>query len=174
MNTDDYTRVTTILYPFSGLDRIDEEIVRSAGIRGTKVHKICELIIQGFGEIDVDEETFGYIESFKKWWSLGHEIESVEQRFWDDELQITGQLDLIIKTSCGLSVVDFKTSYKHSKTWEIQGCAYAYLAKKCGYDIQNIQFIHLNKTGKQPKIFQYTVNDNLFFSVYTTWKHFYK
>ena len=64
MNRDEYTRVTTVLYPFSGLDRLDEEIVRAAGIRGTKVHKICESIIQGFGEIDVDEETFGYIESF--------------------------------------------------------------------------------------------------------------
>jgi len=64
-----YSRVTNILYPFSGLEKIDSEIVAHAAARGTKVHKICEGIIEGIGEIDVDDETRGYVESFKKWWS---------------------------------------------------------------------------------------------------------
>ena len=65
---ENYIRVTNVLYPFSGLDKIDSEIVAHAAQRGTKVHKICEGIIQGLGELGVEEETKGYVESFKKWW----------------------------------------------------------------------------------------------------------
>ena len=112
---ENYNRVTSVLYPFSGLDKIDPNIVAYAGQRGTKVHKICEAIIQDLGEIDVDEETWGYVESFKKWWSLGHDLVLMEHRFFDDDLEITGQMDLIINTPEGLAIVDLKTSYQKSK-----------------------------------------------------------
>lgn len=171
---ENYKRVTNVLYPFSGLERLNAEVVAHAAERGTKVHKICEGIIQGFGEIDVDEETKGYVESFKKWWELGHEVIMMEQRFWDDDLQITGQVDLIIKTPEGLAVVDLKTSSKPSPTWEAQGSAYAYLAKKAGHDIQKIFFIHLNKTGKEAKIYEYPVDDSFFLAIYRVWVHFFQ
>lgn len=170
---ENYTRVTTVLYPFSGLDKIDAGVVAKAANRGTKVHKICESIIQGLGEFGVEEETSGYVESFKKWWSSGHEVIEVEKRFWDDEFCITGQVDLILQTSRGIAIADLKTSSKHSKTWKAQGCAYAYLAKKAGYDIKRILFIHLNKTGKEPKIYEYPVDDEFFFTIFKTWKYFY-
>ncbi len=163
-----------MLYPFSGLERLNAEVVAHAAERGTKVHKICEGIIQGLGEIDVDEETKGYVESFKKWWELGHEVIMMEQRFWDDDLQITGQVDLIIKIPEGLAIVDLKTSSKPSPTWEAQGSAYAYLARKAGHDIQKIFFIHLNKTGKEAKIYEYPVDDSFFLAIYRVWAHFFQ
>jgi hypothetical protein len=169
-----YTRVTSILYPFSGLEKIDAEIVARAADRGTKVHKICEGIIQGFGELDVDDETRPYVESFKQWWEKGQEVIAIEERFWDDELHITGQLDLIIKTSEGLAIVDLKTSSKPSPTWEAQGSAYAYLAKKAGYDIQKIYFLHLLRTGKEARIYEYPIDDSFFFAIYRVWKHFFQ
>lgn len=172
---ENYTRVTSMLYPFSGLEKIDPSIVMRAAERGTKVHKICEGIAQGLGEIGVDEETFGYVESFKKWWSQGVNPVMIEERFWCDELQITGQVDFIVKNEEGsLSIVDLKTSSRPSKTWQIQGCAYAYLAKKAKHDIQKIQFIHLNKHGKEPKIYEYPVDDSFFFALYRIFQHFYK
>ncbi len=171
---DNYTRVTHILYPFSGLDKLDADVVAYAAERGTKVHKICEAIISGLGEIGVDDETWGYVESFKKWWSLGHEVVMMEQRFWDDELAITGQVDLIIKTPDGLAIVDLKTSSRPSKTWQAQGSAYAFLAKKAKHDIKKIYFLHLNKHGKEPKIYEYEVNDSFFLSILIVWKHFYQ
>jgi len=169
-----YSRVTNILYPFSGLEKIDSEIVAHAAARGTKVHKICEGIIEGIGEIDVDDETRGYVESFKKWWSIGHDVVMMEQRFWDDELKITGQVDLILRTPDGLAVMDLKTSYRPSKTWEAQGCAYAYLARKAGHDIKKIYFLHLNKHGKQAKIYEYPIDDGFFLSIYRVWVHFFQ
>lgn len=177
MDRDSYFRVTNILYPFSGLDKIDPSIVAHAAERGTKVHKICEGIIQGLGEFGIDEETEQYVESFKKWWEKGHEVIVMEKRFWCDELRITGQVDLILKTPGideGLAIVDLKTSSKPSPTWQAQGSAYAYLAKKAGYDIRKIYFIHLLKTGKEAKIYEYPVDDGFFLDIYKVWNHFFK
>ncbi len=170
---ENYLRVTSVLYPFSGLQNIDVDILAHAAERGTKVHKICEAIISGIGEVGVDEETRGYVESFKKWWASGIDVVEMERRFWDDELCLTGQLDLIIRTSEGLAIVDFKTSSRPSKTWEIQGAAYAFLAKNAGFSIQKIYFLHLNKHGKEPKIYEYPIDDDFFLSVYRTFKHFF-
>jgi len=170
---ENYLRVTKILYPFSGLQNIDPEIVEHAAERGTKVHKICEGIIKGLGEIGVNNETRAYIDSFKIWWEKGVEVVKMEERFWDDELFLTGQIDLIIRIPEGLAIVDFKTSSRPSKTWPAQGAAYAYLAKKAGYDIKKIYFLHLNKTGKEPKLFEYPVDDSFFLAIYRTYLHFF-
>ena len=171
---ENYTRVTNVLYPFSGLEKIDADVVAYAAERGTKVHKICEGIIEGLGELGVDDETWGYVESFKKWWGEGHQVVSMEERFWDDELHVTGQVDLIVQTAEGLAIFDLKTSSRPSKTWPVQGSAYAYLAKNAGYDIQKIFFIHLNKHGKEPKLYEYPVDDSFFLSTYRVWVHFFQ
>jgi len=168
-----YTRVTKVLYPFSGMDKIDPEVLAHAAERGTKVHRICEGIVLGLGEHGVDDETKGYVDSFKQWWEGGISVISMEERFWDDKLQLTGQVDFIIETGDGLAVVDLKTSSKPSKTWEAQGSAYAYLAKNAGYKITKIFFIHLNKHGKAPKIFEYPVDDSFFLAIFRTYLHFF-
>lgn len=169
-----YIRVTTVLYPFSGLDKLDIDVVAKAAERGTKVHKICEAIIEGLGEIGVDEQTKPYVESFKQWWDKGHEIVYMEKRFWCDELKISGQVDLIIKTPEGLAIVDLKTSSSPSKTWPAQGAAYAYLARKSGLEIKKIYFLHLLKTGKEAKIYEYPIDDGFFFEIYRVWQHFFQ
>jgi hypothetical protein len=173
-STENYIRVTTVLYPFSGLDKIDTEIVAHAAQRGTKVHNICEGIICGIGELGVDDETRPYVESFKKWWEKGHDVVMMEQRFWDDDLRITGQVDLIINTPEGLAIVDLKTSSKPSTTWEAQGSAYAYLAKKAGHDIKKIYFLHLSKVGREAKIYEYPIDDSFFLSIFRVFNHFFR
>lgn len=171
---ENYIRVTNILYPFSGLDKINPDVVAYAADRGTRVHKICEGIALGLGEIGVDNETWGYVESFKKWWSSGVNVVEMERRFWHDELRVTGQVDFIIQTDEGLTVVDLKTPARPSKTWPAQGAAYAYLAKNAGLDIKKISFLHLNKHGKAPKIYDYPIDDSLFLDIFRVWKHFYQ
>jgi len=170
---DGYTRVTSIIYPFTDLDKIPPDILQHAADRGTKVHSICEGIISGIGEFGVDEETQGYVHSFKQWWSKGHKVIEMEKRFYCDDLKITGQVDLIIDTGDGLAIVDLKTSSKPSLGWKPQGCAYAYLALKHGYDIQSIQFLHLYKDGREGKIYEYPVDIPFFFAIFKTYLHFY-
>lgn len=178
MNTEqksreNYLRVTNILYPFSGLQSIDPQVLLHAAQRGTKVHKICEAIVEGLGEIGIDDETWGYVESFKKWWALGVNVVEKEKRFWDDELFITGQVDYIISTADGLAIVDLKTSSKPSKTWQVQGSAYAFLAQRAGYDIKKIFFLHLNKHGKDPKLIEYQIDNSFFLAVLRIYKYFF-
>ena len=173
MSRENYLRVTTVLYPFSGLQHIDPDVLANAARRGTKVHQICEAIAADLGELGIDDETRPYVESFKQWWNTGIKVVSMEERFWDDELQITGQCDFIIEDERGMGIVDLKTSSKPSKTWEPQGNAYAMLATAAGYPIKFIQFIHLNKFGKPPKIIEYSVKIPFFLAILTTFKHFF-
>lgn len=166
--------MTSVLYPFSGLEKIDTEVVANAARRGTKVHKICEGIVEGLGELGVDEEAMPYVESFKLWWQQGHQVLETEKRFWSFDHELTGQVDFLINTPDGLAVVDLKTSSRPSLTWQAQGSAYAFLARQEGYDVQKIYFLHLLKSGKQPKIYEYPVDDSFFLSILRVWKHFFQ
>lgn len=173
MDREHYLRVTQVLYPFTGLDKIPPDVLANAARRGTRVHNICEAIAEGLGEMDIDDETRGYVNSFKQWWEQGHDVVLIEERFWDDDLQITGQVDFIINTPDGLAIVDLKTSSSVSKSWEGQGSAYAYLAKKSGYDIKKVIFVHLMKNGEPARLHEYPVDDSFFLSILRVYKHFF-
>jgi len=166
-------RVTSVLYPFSGLQHIDSDVVAYAAARGTRIHKICEGIMSGIGEFGVDDEIIGYIESFKKWWGDGRPLVAMERRFWCDEDKFTGQVDMIVETPSGLAIVDIKTSYRPSKTWPAQGSAYYHLATKAGLDIKHVWFLHLNKHGKYPKVYEYPAESSFFLAVLRVFKHFF-
>lgn len=148
-----HLRVTEMLYPFSKMQFIDEIVLENAAARGTRVHAICEGIITGVGEWDVEPALQGYVDSFKLWWELGHKVVEIEKRFYCDELMITGQVDLLLQEDNELVVCDLKTSAQPSKTWPVQGSAYAYLAKA-----SKIKFIKLDRNGKPPKIYDYPVD----------------
>jgi hypothetical protein len=174
MTLDSYLRVTEVLYPFSGLQGIDKDVLERAAKRGTRVHKICESIVEGLGEWGVDDEVAGYVDSFKKWWATGHKVVLMEKRFFCDDLGITGQVDLIIETPTGLSIVDLKTPAKPSKTWPLQGSAYAYMARKAGYDIKHIQFLQLSKYGRNPLLYEYEDQFGLFQKCLDVFNHFFR
>ncbi len=63
----DYIRVTEILSPFSGLDKVPKDILANAARRGTLVHEICESIIKNLGDFGNTSETAPYIRSFLAW-----------------------------------------------------------------------------------------------------------
>lgn len=170
----DYVRVTEFLYPFSGLNKVDEIILENAAKRGTRVHSICEAIAQGLGEWDVEPAYEGYVQSFKHWWGEGSEIEVMEKRFYCDELMVTGQIDMILRRDDKLILTDLKTSANESKTWSVQGSAYIYLARKAGYDINHMEFIKLNKNGKPPRVFSYEPDIPFFKKSLEVYKYFFK
>jgi len=171
---ENYSRVTEILYPFSGLSNADPEVLMAAADRGTRAHKACEAIAAGLGEFGVDPEIMGFVESFKKWWGTGKKVVAMEERFFCDEHELTGQCDFIIETPEGLAIVDLKTSRHESKTWRVQGAAYAYLARKKGYDIKRILFVHLNIDGDEPKVFEYEEDWDFFLACLTVYNYFFK
>lgn len=167
-----FFRVTEVLAPFSGLDKVPKDILSNAARRGSKVHDVCEGIVKGLGEWDIDDEIRGYVDSFKSWWSQSIKVLALEKRFFCSELMITGQVDMIIESDEGAIILDLKTSAKPSKTWPLQGSAYAYMAKKEGYDIKGIHFLHLNKKGLAPNLYVYDNQLEMFKKCLDVFKHF--
>lgn len=153
----DYDRVSQVLYPFSGLTKIDPSILKNAADRGTRVHELCDSLMSNFGIFEMEPDLSGYIESFKKYFNDKNFIDK-PPRFYCDEHKITGECDALYKTEDGLVLVDLKTPVRESKTWRLQGSAYSYLAKKAGYSVSRIEFVRLCKKGKEPEIFIYEEN----------------
>lgn len=171
MSAIDYIRVTDVLYPFSGLAKVPPEVLKNAALRGTKVHEICDALINHMGVFEIEENISGYIESFNQWF-LNKKTIQKPLRFYCDDLGITGECDGIYKNETGWTLFDLKTPLKESKTWSLQGSAYAYLAKKSSYDITEIEFVKLSKDGSSPKIFKYDNNLGLFLKALELYKYF--
>lgn len=169
---EEYFRVTEVLYPFSGYDYVPSAILENAAVRGTKVHKICESIVDGY-DFDYPEEFEGFIQSFLKWWERGHKVIATERRFFCNDLHITGKVDYIIEGRDGNILVDLKTSSQESKTWMLQGSAYSYLAKKAGIPIHSIMFLKLDKDGGEPRPFIYEEQMDFFIKVLDVYKYFF-
>lgn len=168
-----YIRVSEFLSPFSGLQHVDELVLDKAARRGTRVHSICEGIAKGIEPFEIESELEGYVESFKKWWKDDYEVLAIEKRFFCDELEITGQIDFLLKIDGKILMCDLKTSANVSKTWPVQGSAYAYLLKKAGYDVEGIQFIKLNRYGNAPRICDYEIDIDFFQYCLKVYKYFY-
>lgn len=86
-----YDRVTSVLSPFTGMDKIPKHILDAASDRGTKVHALCNGIIEGI-EVEVPEEYKGYVDSFRQW-ANGKDLLPSSGRKFDDELMVTGECD---------------------------------------------------------------------------------
>lgn len=168
-----YLRVTQVLSIFSGLHKVDPEILAKAAERGTQVHKIIEALECNLGVDDIPLHLKPYIDSYEEW-SFDKEFISKPDRFYCDELKITGDLDAVYKKGKDLVLVDYKTPEKESRTWKMQATAYAYLARKSGYDISKVEFVKLSKTGKEPKVFVYEEDFPLFLKMLECYRYFFK
>lgn len=137
-----YPSVTTILshkskpYIQAWRKRIGEKeadkISRRATTRGTKIHKLCEDILNN----ELTEDTnLNYIdkEMFRKFRPLLDDIDNIraiEAKMYSDHLRLAGQVDCIAEYNGKLSVIDFKTSMKpksrsQCENYFIQCSAYA-------------------------------------------------
>jgi hypothetical protein len=150
-----YQRVTDILSPQSGYGSVPVKILKAACDRGTRVHDAIENYFKGLGLWHDDEwpEEVAYIESFEKFWQEW-DFTALENRFYCDELMITGKCDLIIKHEGKPILVDWKTSAAVNPTWQYQGAAYKHLAKD--YGIEEVWFVKLSKTGEYPEVVKFT------------------
>lgn len=173
---DGYTRVTEVLETYANIDSIPDDILQRAADRGTYVHKICEAHLMCMGVPEIDSEYAGYVDSFLNWRAKqGEDAEFIFlDRFFDEKLKITGECDCVMIKDGKSSLIDFKTSYKESKTWALQGAAYAYLMKNAGMTADEILFIHLIKDGSDAVVFNYEYKSNkeLFFKALDLHRYF--
>lgn len=167
-----YTRVTEILAPFSGMDKIDRCVLERAGIRGTEVHKNIEFLQKGELFQNLPEEWQGYIDSYNMW-SKDKNIIETQRRMFDDELMLTGEFDCLYLDGNELTLVDFKTSVSEGKTWKYQGSAYSYLAKNKGHNVTRIEFVRLSKEGREPKSYFYQEDMPRFLQIFSLYREFF-
>ena len=173
---DGYTRVTTVLSPFSGLMHIDKDVLSRAAYRGTFVHESIDAIIEGFEPDPLENGWELYVDSFRQW-NHGKRYIAKPDRFYDDEHMITGECDAIYKQDDGkLVLVDFKTSSCVGKTWPLQGAAYRHMAiMSTNLHIDKIEFVKLHKDGKAPKICTYDGSEwPLFLDCLRVYRHFFE
>lgn len=175
-NGKEYTRVTDVLDPFGLMDEIPPHYLKAAGERGTDVHKALDAYIKGLGMDLEDPCNQGYVDSAIPWIHNKNFIAN-PGRIWDDDLMLTGECDgiYIDADEAGRPIgvlVDFKTSSKESKTWPLQGSAYAYLLRKSGYQINRVEFVHLKKNGKECKVYIYKEDFSMYLKCLDIYRYF--
>jgi ATP-dependent exoDNAse (exonuclease V) beta subunit len=155
-----YTRISEIISKYTGYHDIPSHILQNACERGTAVHEICESLILGFGCPDINPLYEGYVESFNLWHDQYKTCESlIPDRWYDDDNMITGKADCILKRDGKYILIDFKTSASESKSWMLQGGAYALLFQKNeNFQLDEINFVKLDKRGDAPQIKNYNVD----------------
>lgn len=156
MDRDKYTRITTVLAPFAGYGSIPKAVIEKAADRGTRAHNAINTLLAGLGDWGADEDIQGYIASAKQIFPRIGNIIHHETRFYDDEKQLTGQVDLIAEVDGIKTLIDWKTSSKRNPTWEAQAGGYVDLAPKGIF--KRSLFIKLDKSGGEPEVFAF---DNL-------------
>ena len=176
-----YDRVTAVLSPFTGIEFVDENLLKPAAERGTRVHSHIEGYLNGWGFNDVKEDVALYLKSFEIFWEKSKHIFdggkiTLENRMFCHDKKITGQADVIIKVKDRTYLIDWKTSSKKQKSWDLQGAAYRYLCEVEEYkDVDSVLFVKLSKTGKAPSVSKsenHKENLDIFFKCLELYKFF--
>jgi hypothetical protein len=147
-------RVTEVISPWSGLDKIPEATLQHAAERGTAVHDYCSRIAQGEFIMNIDQECQPYVESFQLWFdSQVVEVLLSEKRLNDEALGYTGQIDLVVTLKEGIvTLVDLKTPVTSYPTWKMQIAAYRNLLQKDGVLPERTGSLQLHPKGKTPNM----------------------
>ena len=153
-----YDRVTEVLSPFSGVEFVPQDILDAAAKKGTKVHSYIEGTLKGEAYYIPDYNHSKYVQSFLKFWDKSkHAFEGgeiiLEKRLFCEEKKISGAMDVIVKMPDRTYIIDWKTSSRPQKSWQLQGAAYKYLCKVNGFEsVDNVLFVHLSKDANQPSL----------------------
>jgi hypothetical protein len=182
---DGFDRVTECFKFCSGIDKVPKDILDKASERGTAVHDEIQAIQSNLWIPGLAEHA-GYINSYKLWAQEKKFIDN-PGRLYDLDLKLTGELDALYKmdenTYC---LVDFKTTApkvgaqlkKFKRIWGMQLAAYALLATQTGLKIERLELIQLDKTGKEPLVFDLTAeaeeNLELYFKCLDVYREFFK
>jgi hypothetical protein len=154
-----YTRVTDILSIFQNYTQVDRARLKKAQDIGTLVHAAIEKHFKG-EFVPLFMPLTPYFLSFTKWEStLGIKPLIVEERFYDDDLMITGRVDLMAEIEGSLALVDFKTgSWAHPDIWALQASFYRHFLWKMERAPNHFFFVQLRSDGGKPDVHYMSYN----------------
>jgi len=179
-----YMRVSDILGRLRDKSSINPEVLSTKGKIGTEVHRkineektgdipVLERSFEDWPEFDRygqvtrwSKRGFGYFVSFCEWDKVYQPVYSLmEQRLYDDEFMITGQIDSVakLKNKDELYLIDYKCSHTADlEIWNMQAHFYYYLLQKNGIDVaDNFIWIQLKKDGKIPSTYSFVYDENV-------------
>ena len=167
-----HVRVSEILSRFRDFSKINPTVLSEKAQVGTEVH--CNIHRYKTGKFEMfdkfpirntntleiirwEERGQGYFNSFVKWDEENESVlHTMENRFYDNEIMLTGQIDALMQTN-GLPVlIDFKCSANSDvEVWSMQAHLYKHLLNLNGIEIDDyFLWMQLKKDGSHPKIFE--------------------
>ena len=161
-----YIRVTELLSPWKDLSAIPAYLLQEKAIIGTNVHEAIVADSLGLPTKELTTREQKYFESYQKWNEMFKpEYCLREERLYDEELMLTGQLDAIVQFSANdaPTIIDYKcTASMSKKHWSIQLGWYYLLARKNRIPVKRKAFcVQLNDKDKAPKIFECEIENGL-------------
>lgn len=159
-NGKDYARVSEIIQGFSKFPNLPSALANRErkAVIGTCIHEaISDWVQKEFPFLTKD--AVPYFSSFLQWHAaVEPKIIETEERYFCDELMITGCVDALVKFDKDiLTLVDFKcTAKEEPTTWKMQAHLYHYLVSKAGKTLsKKMQFIQLSPKAILPRVYTY-------------------
>jgi hypothetical protein len=159
-----YARVSSLIAPMTNWSRIPAHILSNKSDIGTQAHQAIDDHLNNIPPT-CRPESLPYLDSYIIWKeALKPEYLVREQRFYDDVLQITGQVDGVIKLpdSPLPLLIDYKTSVKaNPDAWKMQASFYHYLLAVNGIECQKrALFLRLSPRALEPRVHVYDLSDS--------------
>lgn len=125
-----YVRVSSIVGTYMDFTKIDPLVLKRKCDIGISVHNAIDAYLKDeFYPLGDDAQK--YMGAFYSAYNAelsDYKILRTEERFYHDELKITGKIDLLAEKDDKTYLIDYKTSYAKSiPSWSIQMALYALL-----------------------------------------------
>lgn len=175
-----YVRVTQILSIFQAYAHVPSQKLKRAQDIGTDIHAAIESYYRG------DFEPLGlrrtpYFESFLCWeGNVGAKPILLEERLFNDNLMVTGKLDLLADIGGKALIIDFKTGqWTHREIWELQLHWYWFLLSNTEKlpKIEKFLVVQLVADGSAPILHEFDIRIEaleMCMRSYECWKYFNK
>ena len=179
----DYPSVTQIISFCNqrAFDGVPDFMLQRAADRGTDVHTVAALLLQGLF-FETTPEIAGYIESLQNWvFDCVETVIFVEKELVSVKYGFQGHPDALVKLrgDPGLTLVDWKTPKPLSKSWRLQLAGYKILAEEsyeAGFYVSRVASLRLDPKGGPAKFDGYSrtlvADKNVFLSCLNVWRFF--
>jgi len=158
-----YARVSNVIKRYNNFGEAPPERLENKKIIGTIVHEAIDEDLHGELPPNLLPSCVGYFNSYRKWKEINKpRIVENETRYFNDDLMITGRIDLlaILPYETVPVLIDWKTSASESPTWILQSHLYGHLIAGAGKMVANrYLFIKLCPLGSKPRVFTYDYSE---------------
>lgn len=155
-----YTRVTEILSPYNDFSRVPPQILKNKQVIGQLTHDFCEAYVLDLLIEPIPEEIKFYFDCFKNWFDFTvDKVINAEERLYSQQYYITGKYDALVRLRGSKETVllDYKTCFATSKTWQLQTAAYDILLQEDrGLKVDRRCALKLDGKGASLKLIEYT------------------